>query len=176
MKLLKFENIQVSLKHYIETSPGFAFDFQLDLSVITEQFLPLYYDYGKKNTKLNFFIDDKSYSGSFGQFIYDTEGNCRLWISTEEIDGPINPRKIYSSDITYYNLVDVITNQEIKINTLLEILSKKEIISDEDLTKFKNVLTPTDLGFNMKIQVKNLNEYLEKNNETLIAIENEDNY
>lgn len=179
MKLLKIENFEFAIKDYFEMEQGLCFDLKIDLSTIKNDFKSIYNNFITNRTEFDFSVDDKPYHGRFGQFLYDIEGNARLWIVTViKPKDPNHHKNLTSMVVTkhhvpYYNLKEIVLDQEIKITALLNLLKAKNILTEEELNSFKPYLTPTELGYDIESQVRNLDDFLVESHETLAEIKDD---
>ena len=159
MNRLKFDNFSVNVTDYGVDGSWLVFDIKFSNKEDFDKFTIIH----QVKEPLNYKIDELSYYGYFGAFIFDAEYNVRLYMTTNtecSAEG-------VAGNVFQYNLPHVIQNHEKRINILIEILKSKDLLDENDLGKLSSYLPTTNYEIFMQHQVPDLNKYLKAAHSTL---------
>jgi hypothetical protein len=143
-----------------------------------ETFLSFYKEHREPGKYFNAVVNSKGFYGRFGQFVYSDAGDhfeMRLVFVEaaadvkEELERPSFSESVVTHDASYINLVNLVVKQEVIINQLKAILEEKGILSPAEV---QSVFTAEgyeieNTKFELRSKVKNLNEYLKDQKDTL---------
>jgi len=159
MHCLKFDNFSIDVADYLLDRNWLTFDMKFSNKEDFNKFTELH----QVSQPLEYKVDESSYCGYFGAFIFDVDYNVRLYMTTDMQ----HPAKVDKGNAFQYNLPHVIQNHEKRINILIEILTQKNLLSENDLEKLSSYLPVTDYKIFMHHQVPNLSDYLKASCSTM---------
>jgi hypothetical protein len=110
--------------------------------------------HNQANSSLDFAVDNVKYSGFFSLFIYDKDYNARAYLTYE------NPGSAYTAGTLLHNMFPVLNNHEKRISYLIDVLSRKNIISEEELKDLTSYLPYANNKMDLHYQVADLSSYL----------------
>lgn len=178
MSELKFAQFKIEIyDHYIDQINGFVgFDLLLKSDDASEimKFIEDFHVDKNENQVIEYYIDEDRYKGNMGNFIYDSQGNARLWMTTKPTDKPstgaLSSMVVTKRSVPYYNLLRAFVDLEKRFNTLTDLLKEKNILTQEEVENIGYYLTPRQEGININHEVKDLKKYLEDTEDTLESI------
>lgn len=175
MSELNFSQFRIKIvDYYIDDTNDFVgFDLSLNPGDASE-ILKFVEPYRKEHKIIEYYIDENRYNGNFGNFIYDSKGNARLWMTTKPTNKPstdtLTSMVVTKNSVPYYNLLRAFVDLEKRFNMLTDLLKGKDIITQEEMKNIGYYLSPKDEGVEINSEVKDLKEYLEDTDDTLDSI------
>ncbi|MFL0505532.1 hypothetical protein ACH0B5_07285 [Ureibacillus sp. 179-F W5.1 NHS] len=188
MVVVKIQNVEITINEMYEMEDG--------LLIITDsyvsknnflEFLEVYRKFNKPGSYFETQISEKIFNGRFGQLLYSKNSNqngydvrlnfvdCKFDEQNEN-ETPNFTDKVIMNNLRYRNLSKTILRQEIIINKLLDLLLEKELITGAEKEKITNIeeeeINYLSLRKSAEIEAIPLNEYLEKERETISHIKN----
>lgn len=172
MGKLTFENVSLKIDNYAKLENVIAFDLKTDMETLENlyQFMRTHIE---DENSFSYKVNDESFFGRFGQFVYDKNGNIRFFLTTDPVEKDKNdwPSQLVSrKEPLFINTVKVLSNLESRFNTLVDLLLSKKIIDPSDLKDMKPYLTIQENSVRLLNEVESLQTYLEENGQTLEEI------
>lgn len=163
MHILKFDYFSLSPTDFVFSDDLLAFDLSFDSKESFDKFDLFYVEHIDDKDSFDFQLDDSTYHGRFGALIYDLEYNVRFYITT----APHDKRPSPFMDVINFNTPEILKNHEKRLLSLVDLLTKKNILSKDEANTFTSYLTPCENGIDIKRQVRCLNDYLVATENTL---------
>lgn len=163
MFLLKFDTLEIPINDYLLDGEWLV----IDANLATKEMFNKFSDFHLKHhltddNPLNFTLNNVSYQGSLGTYIYDIDYNIRLYISTTQINKPLKRRTAYD-----VNLPKIMENHEKRLTTLTQILKRNNLLSNDEELSLEPYLPIDNFMFALYRQVPDLNKHLKENHSTL---------
>jgi hypothetical protein len=183
---LEFEGFSIKLNDFIveETEEGTMYT--ADAFISLEEFgsfIVFYRHHKKPGEYFNTILDKRGFYGRFGQLVYskdETHYSIRLVFVESKMDITKDKQKslvdiMVTNDVNYLNLVNVVSEQKVIINQLKSLLESKGLLTAEEIDDVFNVSEDKikDVKFEMATKVKDLNQYLKEQKDTLSDIRND---
>lgn len=154
MAILKLDTYELVLRDLVFTGASVIMDLNFSAKEEFESFYKFYKENIKLSSQTEYKIDEVSYSGFLGTFIYDCSYNIRLYIVNDE------PYESSAKSAFQYNLLPIIDNHERRVSKLISILQSKGLLTDEEVNSLTSYLNYTEIGLDATHQVNDLQQYL----------------
>ena len=129
MSKLSFGTLEILVNDYLIDNDWFT----IDASLVTKENFKAFSNFHLEHhltdkALLNFTIDDVSYSGSLGAFIYDTKYNIRLYMSSTLFNNSFSDSSAFQ-----VNLPKILENHEKRLTVLTEVLQRNNLLNEDEL-------------------------------------------
>ena len=125
-----------------------------------------YYKFNHSNNNIvEVALEEEKHSVSFGTFIYDKNGNVRLYLSSS--NGSSEEKNSLSPGVFAYNQEYLLLHQEKRLNYLVDLLTDKGIISDNELSLLDSYFSVSKESFDIDHEVPDLQKYIEVSNSSI---------
>jgi hypothetical protein len=181
---LKFQGFSIKLKDFVEYPLENGKMFITDARIKAEEFdsfLSFYKDHNRKGKYFNTVLNNKGFYGRFGQIVYspsDEYYDLRLVFVESIVDGEqsdFSVNKFVLDVAEYQNMLDTIAKQEVILTQLKDVLENKGILTREEVESIFTVeeQDKNAIKFELGAKVKDLDEYLNEQKDTLNHIRKE---
>lgn len=178
MTLLKIDKFELFVKDCLYDGIFIGCDLKIDPNILFNDFLPFLHEYNERfdeSSSLVINIDGDTFEGYLGNYIFDKDGNMRIWLIKEYVESSKNmltDMTVSRYSVQYKNIVKYVKQHELKLNNLVEILKSKNVLTESEsdyfLSEFKMI--NEDIDFNH--EVTNLTDYLVDTDNRLDDIRN----
>ncbi len=183
MNNIIIDGVVIKINGFVKQQSNKGIMYITDSEVADEQFkdfLRIYDMYSFSGEYFNSMIEDINFHGRFGQLIYSKSEFCyklRLVFVDSKYDSEDNffPSFDFQNSVSFINMTKRISEQELIINNLINILNKNNLINDDDVRQLKkfNQEDIKEIRFRMSREVDDLDKYLTSIHDNLTDIEKE---
>lgn len=182
---LKFQSFSIQLKDIIEEQTKEGILYITDAMVLSsefESFISFYREHVEPGKYFNVVLNNKGFYGRFGQLYYSEGETCYdIRLVFVESKNDINQddkslvETVVARDAEYFNLINLVSKQEVIINRLKAVLESKGILTPSELEEVFTVQEDriSDVKFEMATKVKDLNNFLKEQKDTMSDIRND---
>lgn len=166
---LKFDTFNLQITDFAVDGNLFAIDIHFPSKEYLKKFSVFYSNHIQDEYSFDYVLNGTMYHGRFGMLVYDIDFNARFYMTTVPNDYILHS----SAHVLEYNLLEILTEHEKRISTLVNILFEKNLLNDDDLSKLVSVFGASESEIDFSHKVKNLDDFLLKNGSTLNEIRND---